>query len=57
MAPDGSRIAYTRIDGSDPRIHIFDLSTSQDRPIAPGEFAIWVDDDTLLVQEILPPYD
>jgi Tol biopolymer transport system component len=55
-SPDGHRVAYARAEGDAFHIHIFDLSTSQDRPISPGEFATWVDDDTLLVQEILPPH-
>ena len=56
-SPDGTRVAYTRVDGGDASIHVFDLSTAQDRPVSPGEFAIWVDDDTLLVQERLPAHD
>jgi Tol biopolymer transport system component len=55
-SPDGARVTYTRMNGDDASIHIFDLSTRQDRPISPGEFATWVDDDTLLVQETLPPH-
>ena len=57
LSPDGGRIAYTHQDGDRFQIHIFDLSTGEDRSITRGQFATWVDDDTLLVQETLPAHD
>jgi Tol biopolymer transport system component len=56
-SPDGHRVAYVRAEGDAFHIHIFDLSTGQDRSITRGQFATWVDDDTLLVQEALPALD
>jgi Tol biopolymer transport system component len=56
-SPDGGRIAYTQLGRDGWRIHIFDLSTGEDRSVARGQFATWVDDDTLLVQEALPALD
>jgi len=56
LSPDGDRVAYTRVVRGHFRIHMFDLSTGQDRSITSGEFATWVDGDTLLVQETLPPH-
>jgi hypothetical protein len=57
LSPDGDRVAYVRAEGEAFHIHIFDLSTGQDRSITRGQFAAWLDDDTLLVQDTLPPHD
>ncbi len=53
-SPDGSRISFIVSQHGESYIHVFDLATGEDRQVATGEYAVWVDDDTLLVQEFLP---
>lgn len=55
-SPDESRIAYAASSGGHSSIHILDLVTGEDRPVALGEYAQWIDADTLLVQEALPEH-
>jgi Tol biopolymer transport system component len=50
-SPDGQHIAYTRAEGGVFLIHVLDLATGDDRRIGAGEYAQWIDDDVLLVQE------
>jgi Tol biopolymer transport system component len=53
-SPDNSRIAYTVSEGGHSSIHVLDVATGGVRAIAKGEYAKWLDADTLLVQETLP---
>jgi Tol biopolymer transport system component len=54
-SPDGQRIAYTAADGGAFLIHVLDLATGDDRRVAAGEYAQWIDDERLLVQEGIHP--
>ena len=53
-SPDESRISYLRTEGGAFYLHVFDLATHEDRRILVSDYAKWVDDDTLLVQEFRP---
>jgi Tol biopolymer transport system component len=53
-SPDGRQIAYVVSEGGRSSIHVLDLASGEDRAIARGEYAKWIDPDTLLVQESLP---
>ena len=53
-SPDGSQIAYIVSRHGGSFVHVFDLATGEDREVGPGEYIVWVDDSTLLVQEFLP---
>jgi Tol biopolymer transport system component len=53
-SPDGNEIAYVLSRHGGFSVHVFDLATGEDRQVATGGYAVWVDDGTLLVQEFLP---
>jgi Tol biopolymer transport system component len=53
-SPDGNQIAYVLSRHGGFSVHVFDVPTGEDRQVATGEYAVWVDDGTLLVQEFLP---
>jgi Tol biopolymer transport system component len=55
-SPDGQRIAYTRAQRGTFSIHVLDLAAGEDRRVATGAYAQWVDEDMLLVQEFLPEH-
>jgi Tol biopolymer transport system component len=55
-SPDETRIAYLRTEEGAFYVHVLDLATGEDGRILAGEYAKWVDDDTLLVQETLPDH-
>jgi dipeptidyl aminopeptidase/acylaminoacyl peptidase len=53
-SPDGSQIAFIVSRHGKSYVHVFDLATGDDREIGPGEYMVWVDDGTLLMQEFFP---
>jgi Tol biopolymer transport system component len=53
-SPDERRVAYAVTSRGHSSIHVLDIATGEDRPIGTGEYAKWIDGDTLLVQETLP---
>ena len=55
-SPDGSQIAFIVSQHGESYVHVYDLATGEDREIGPGEYIVWVDDGTLLVQEFLPGF-
>lgn len=55
-SPDGSQIACVVSRHGGFFVHVFDLTTGEERQVATGEYAVWVDDGTLLVQEFLPAH-
>ena len=52
-SPDGSQISFIVSQHGESYIHVLDLATGEDRKVATGEYAVWVDGGTLLVQEFL----
>lgn len=53
-SPDGTRLAYQRFGTMPEEIVVVDLATRDVSVVGEGALPVWVDDDTLLVEDLRP---